>query len=74
MCHNTFSYVQITIMITKLLSSIGLVYNSFENNDLDDSNILWLEHSTQIVSSCYNIARMLDIKFTLYRIVVSIMK
>jgi hypothetical protein len=32
------------------------------------------EHCTQIVSSCYNKAITLDIEFTSYTIVVSIMK
>jgi hypothetical protein len=48
-------------------------HNFFENNDRTISACFDPEHCTQIVSSCYNKAITLDIEFTSYTIVVSIM-
>jgi hypothetical protein len=59
---------------SKLMSSIGLLITSLRTTTRMISACFDQEHCTQIVSSCYNKAITLDIEFTSYTIVVSIMK
>jgi hypothetical protein len=58
----------------KLMSSIGLLITSLRITTRTISACFYQEHCTQIVSSYYNKAITLDIEFTSYMIVVSIMK
>jgi hypothetical protein len=57
----------------KLMSSICLLITSLRITTRTISACFDPEHCTQIVPSCYNKAITLDIEFTSYTIVVSIM-